>query len=110
MTGEALEPRLSRIEADQARHDQRFSDLERRVDALTPLLTSVVTLTVEFKNLREELAGLLSRVDQRDELAHRRDENAERDRRIFRRWIIGLAVMLLVALIGAVATIVSAHR
>jgi hypothetical protein len=100
---------MSRLEAEQARHDQRLRDLDRRVESLTPLLTSVVTLTVEFKNLREELSDLLKRVDKRDEDTRQRDQNAERERRVFRRWIIGLAVAFLCALITAAATLAKLH-
>jgi|SRR3984885_9348875 len=97
-----LESRIGRVEQEQARHDQRLANVEGRVDALTPLMTSVVTLTVEFKNLREDLSAFMKRVEDREEA---RDEN----RMAQKRWVIGLGVALVAALIGAVAVIVSAH-
>ena len=114
MTDGGLEPRLAQVERDQARDGQRLSDLERRVDALTPLLTSVVTLTVEFKNLRDEvkgvredLHGFVARADKREEEAARRDKEAAKDRQNYRRWQIGLAVALFIGLLSAAAVIFS---
>lgn len=97
-----VEDRIADHDKSIVRLDQRHRELERRVDALTPLLTSVVTLTVEFKNLREDLAGFMDRVE-------RRDTDREADRLLSRRWVVGLAVALLCALIAATAAIIGGH-
>lgn len=113
---DAPDGRLERVERRVDEHDRlgaqlevRVNDLDRRVSDLTPLLASVVTLTVEFKNMRDDLSGFMRRVDERDRereqerLQDRKDREAER--RTSRQWLIGLAIMLVCALIGAGALI-----
>lgn len=101
--------RLLRLEREGARDSQRLAELERRVDALTPLLTSVVTLTVEFKNMREDLSSFMRRVEKRDQERAERDADESRERTIGRRWQIGLAVSLVLALVTSLTIILSAH-
>jgi cell division protein FtsX len=110
MTNEGTtESRVSRLERDGARDGQRLAELERRVDALTPLLTSVVTLTVEFKNMREDLSAFMAGVEKRDKEREARDADRDKDRLYSRRALVSVGVALLCALIGAVAVLLSAH-
>jgi hypothetical protein len=97
------------LERDGARDGQRLSELERRVDALTPLLTSVVTLTVEFKNMREDLGTFMAGVEKRDKERDEREKEREKNRLYSRRALVSVGVALLCALIGAVAVLVGAH-
>jgi chromosome segregation ATPase len=115
--------RLGRVERRVDDHDKeivrletRTNEIERRVDALTPLMSSVVTLTVQFQNMTEELKTFMKRTDERDrerererarerqELENRERERAqavESDRLVSRRWLIGLVFGLIGVLISA---------
>lgn len=113
MADGTLEGRVSGLERESARDGQRILELETKVNSLNALSTSVITLTVEFSNMSKRLDDFMTRVDkrdrQRDEAEEEREEERNRERLYSRRWLVGLAVTLICALVGAAAVILSAH-
>lgn len=97
---EGVETRLARVE-------QRVSDLDARLAALTPIATNVVQLTERVDTLRRDLrsyAGQVAKLD--DEIATREhDTRIERRQARFALW--GLTSTIVAALIVAAVTLLT---
>ena len=76
-------------------------DLDSRVGAMTPMITTVATLSERVNTIREDFADFRKLIDQRD-------AETRQERRTFTRWAITLTVTIMAALITATAAIVSA--
>ena len=96
----AADELISRV----ARVEQRVSDLDTRLAAMTPMVASVVLGLVERVSvLQAAFTKLETKLELRDEREDERENATAAERRAARRWMIGLTVMILCALVGAVA-------
>ena len=102
------------VETRLARVEQRVSDLDARVMAMVPLTASVVQLTERVDVLRRDLRGyadamktLNMQVEQREKEKEERDDEIRKERRDARRAMWSLTVLILCALIGAAAVLLS---
>jgi|SRR5581483_4051907 len=110
--GEATETRLARLE-------QRVSDLDVRVSAMagpiTTLTESVIRQTERFDTLNRDLrrytleqAKLAEEIERRDQSREDEKKEERRERRNARLALWTLSVMILCALIGAAAVLLTA--
>lgn len=81
--------------------EQRVTDLDGRLTALAPMITTVAQLSVHVETLRADFRDFRERINERD-------EETRKDRRNTTRWAITLTVTIIAALIGAIAVIATA--
>lgn len=97
---EAFETRLARTE-------QRVSDLDNRMTAMIPMTTTVIQLAERVDILRRDLASYAGDLKNLEEEITKRDAATRTERRQARYAMWSLTIMILCALIGAAAVILT---
>lgn len=93
------------LDARLARVEQRVSDLDHRMTELAAIAPTVIRLSEQFATIHRDLATYAHNVQKLDDEINEREMTARRDRREARRWMIGLAISILVAL-GSLAIVI----
>jgi Tfp pilus assembly protein PilN len=87
---------LSRI----ARLEEHVKSLDQRVSDLSALAITVATLNERVSHFGLDFADFRKLINQRD-------EDAEKERRQTIRWMIGLTVTIICALMGALTLVIT---
>lgn len=99
MSPETDESRIRALEREQARMDQRLSDLATDVHGLVPLVVGVAQLQGSMERLKTDVEQIKTLLDDRD-------KQATDERKSVKVAMISLIAVILAALIAAGATII----
>lgn len=95
------------INARVARVEQRVTDLDTRLTAMTPMVASVVQLVERVSVLQLAFTKLEGKLELRDEREEARDVATQAERRAARRWMVTMTVTIFCALVGAMAVLIT---